>query len=198
MTLRRTIACAALIGAIGTVGIARVSAQNGSQFTSWTTSTLGDVVQMRPRAACAALIALTGYEFSLTSATIEAHTKDVPDHCRVSGQIQPEIRFEVDLPTAWNGRLYMFGNGGYAGEPLDAPGRIATTRRALARRFATAQMNTGHDAAVEPLGTFAASPQKFLDYGYRGVHVTALAARRILQTFYNAPPRHAYFDGCST
>jgi len=108
------------------------------------------------------------------------------------------VRFEVSLPTVWNGRLYMFGNGGYAGEALDAPARVATTRGALSRRFAVAQMNTGHDAASEPLGTFAASPQKFLDYAYRGVHVTALTAKRILHAYYDSPLHHSYFDGCST
>src|SRR6185295_18533723 len=95
-------------------------------------------------------------------------------------------------------RLYMFGNGGYAGEPLDAPGRVAVARTALARGFAVAQTNTGHDAVSEPLGTFAASPQKFVDYAYRGVHVTVLTAKRILQAYYDGPPRHSYFDGCST
>ena len=40
--------------------------------------------------------------------------------------------------------------------------------------FAVAQTNTGHDAAVEPLGALRRSPQKFLDYAYRAVHVTAL------------------------
>jgi tannase/feruloyl esterase len=108
------------------------------------------------------------------------------------------VRFELSLPRSWNGRLYMFGNGGYAGEPLDQAGRLATTRRALGRGFATAQTNTGHDAGVEPLGSFAANPQKFLDYAYRSVHVTALAAKRVLQAYYDAAPRRSYFDGCST
>ena len=40
----------------------------------------------------------------------------MPEHCRVTGLIQPEIRFEVNLPTKWNRRFYMHGNGGFAGE----------------------------------------------------------------------------------
>ena len=38
----------------------------------------------------------------------------VPQHCHVSGVLAPEIAFEVLLPTPWNGRLYMIGNGGHA------------------------------------------------------------------------------------
>jgi tannase/feruloyl esterase len=174
-----------------------VAGQNGSQFKDWKPSTL-EASPVRPHAECASLIALTDFELSITAASPVAATSDAPEFCRVSGLIQPEIRFEVSLPAAWNGRLYMFGNGGYAGEALDAPGRVRSVQRALARGFAAVQTNTGHEAAVEPLGTFATSPQKFLDYAYRGVHVTALAAKRILQAFYGSAARRSYFDGCST
>jgi hypothetical protein len=171
-------------------------AQNSSQFRDWKLAL--DAAPVPAHAVCGSLLSLTGFELSVTAATIVPAAGETPEFCRVSGQIQPEIRFEVSLPAAWNGRLYMFGNGGYAGEALDAPGRVATTRRALARRFATVQMNTGHEEAAEPLATFAASPQKFLDYAYRGVHVAVLAARRVLQAYYDILPRHSYFDGCST
>ena len=176
-----------VLGALG----ATLTAQNGAQFKDWRPAALGAAAQAKPRDTCASLVALTGFEFSVTRAAIVPASTDAPEHCRVSGQILPEVRFEVSLPTVWNGRLYMFGNGGYAGEALDAAPRIATARNALMRGFATAQTNTGHDAASEPLGTFAASPQKFLDYAYRGVHVTVLTAKRILQAYYDGPLRHS-------
>jgi hypothetical protein len=175
-----------------------VSAQNGSQFRDWTPSALPDATSMKPRATCASLVGLTSFEYSVATATSVAASADAPEYCRVVGLIQPEIRFEVSLPAAWNGRLYMFGNGGYAGEALNAQGRQTAARRALARGFATAQTNTGHDAALEPLGTFAANPQKLLDYAFRAVHVTAVTAKRVAQAYYDGAPRHSYFDGCST
>jgi hypothetical protein len=175
---------------------ATAGAQNSSQFRDWKSGL--DRTPLTARAACASLVALTGFELSVTTAAIVPAAGETPEFCRVAGQIQPEIRFEVGLPSAWNGRLYMFGNGGFAGEPLEAPGRVGAMRRALAHGFATAQTNTGHDAAAEPLATFAATPQKFLDYAYRAVHVTALAAKRLLQAYYENGPRYSYFDGCST
>jgi hypothetical protein len=186
-----------LVGVLATSG-RPVDAQNSSQFRDWKPSALADGAQLKPRTACAALVALTGYEFSVSSATTLPATADSPERCRVTGQILPEIRFEVSLPAVWNGRLYMFGNGGFAGEQLDATGRVATARRALAHGFAVAQTNTGHNAQVEPLGTFASSPQKVLDYAYRSVHVTALTAKKILQAYYDGELKHSYFDGCST
>lgn len=175
-----------------------VDAQNGSQFRDWKPTALADERKVSPRAACAAMVSLTGYEFSVTTATSVPASADAPEFCKVSGQILPEVRFEVNLPAAWNGRLYMFGNGGYAGESLEAQGRAANVRRAVARGFAVAQTNTGHDASLEPLGTFAVSPQKFLDYAYRAVHVTAMTAKRVVQAYYDQPATHSYFDGCST
>ena len=187
-------------------------AQN-AQFTKWEPSVLSPLDEISPGASCGSLISLTGYEFSIVSATMQkpgggqasagtgtsqAQGPASPEFCRVVGLIQPEIRFEVDLPSTWNGRLYMFGNGGYAGEALDAPPRLATSQRALARGFATAQTNTGHDGSAEPLGTFAASPQKFVDYAFRAVHITSVTAKRIVQAYYARAPKRAYFDGCST
>jgi tannase/feruloyl esterase len=190
---------AALAGvAVVVVTAVHVTAQNGSQFRDWKVTTLAGGGEAKPSVACGALVALTGYEFSVSIAARVAASGDAPEFCRVTGLIAPEIRFELELPSAWNGRLYMFGNGGYAGENLDAPGRATTAQRALARGFATVQTNTGHDAAVEPLGTFAASPQKFVDYAYRAVHVTAMTAKRLALAYYATAPRRAYFDGCST
>ena len=189
---------AALVLTILGFAAAHLSAQNNSQFRDWKASALSGGGGAGPAVGCASLVSLTGYEFSILSATVMPGSADAPEYCRVSGLIQPEVRFEVNLPTSWNGRLYMFGNGGYAGEALDAPARLTTARRALARGFAAVQTNTGHDAAAEPLGSFAQSPQKFADYASRAVHVTVVTAKRVLQAYYNAPPRHAYWDGCST
>ena len=153
-------------------------AQAGSQFRDWKDTALADNPRVKSRLACAALVSQTGYDFSILGATSVPAAGETPEYCRVLGLIQPEIGFEVNLPAEWNGRLYMFGNGGYAGESLGAQGRQNTARRALAKGFATAQTNTGHDAAVEPLGTFALTPQKLIDYAFRAVHVTVVRRRR--------------------
>ncbi|WP_163484840.1 tannase/feruloyl esterase family alpha/beta hydrolase, partial [Escherichia coli] len=58
----------------------------------------------------------------ISSETIPANA-DAPEHCRVTGVIAPEIRFEVNLPAAWNRRFYMHGNGGFAGETPETGSR---------------------------------------------------------------------------
>ena len=184
--------------ALAIVAGSTAAAQNNSQFKDWKSSALAGSDARTPAVGCATLVSATGYEFAISAAAIVPASADAPEYCRVTGLIQPEVRFELGLPSAWNGRLYMFGNGGYAGEALDAQGRAGAARRALSRGFATVQTNTGHDAASEPLASFAASPQKFADYAFRAVHVSVVTAKRMAQAYYGSAARRAYFDGCST
>jgi feruloyl esterase len=184
-----------LVVALALIPAAR--AQNGSQLKNWKPS-LNQGVALKPKTECSAMVSLTGYEFSIETATLVPASGDVPEYCRVTGQILPEVRFELSLPTIWNSRFYMFGNGGFAGESLTSPPRANARHTALRHGFAVAQTNTGHDGAVEPLGSFAVNRQKMLDYAWRAVHVTADTAKRLTRTYYGNAPSRSYFDGCST
>src|SRR4051795_11956365 len=96
-----------------TVAALAARAQNGSQLNDWHPDR---EPQRKPKLACSELRRETGYEFTVATAELIPAAGAVPEHCRVQGQIAPEIRFEVNLPSAWNERMYMFGNGGFAGE----------------------------------------------------------------------------------
>lgn len=171
-------------------------AQNAPHIRDWKPASSESAQQ--PVIPCAQLHLLTGYDLSVISADSVAASAEAPAFCRVLLLVQPEIKIEVALPLAWNQRLYMFGNGGYAGEDLEAPGRIAHRNAALKHGFAVTQTNTGHDAAREPLATFTTHPQKTLDYAFRSLHVTVETAKRAAQNFYGARPKRSYYNGCST
>jgi len=153
----------------------------------------------RPTLTCSDLPSthqLQGQAF--TAALIPAAGSD-PEYCRVTGTIPPAIRWIVYLPAAWNGRLYMHGNGGDAGESLDHAPFHRLRMNAVRNGFAAAFTNTGHDAATEPVKVWARNdPAREADYGYRAVHVTAMAVKEIMAVYYGTPVQHAYFDGCST
>ncbi|UFN48957.1 tannase/feruloyl esterase family alpha/beta hydrolase [Roseomonas sp. OT10] len=153
----------------------------------------------QPRQGCDALrTGLSGGEVTIVSATAIPAAGDIPAYCRLRGVIAPEVQFEVNLPERWNRRFYMFGNGGYAGEDLDSPTRRDTREAALRRGFVVASNNTGHDAEREPLGTFAASTAKLVDYAFRAVHRTVEEAKRATAAYYGRPPAFSYWDACST
>lgn len=171
-------------------------AQNSPHIRDWKPDS--SELAARPKTSCGALQSMTGYDLSVMAADLTAATENAPEFCRVLIQVQPEIRIEVSLPTMWNRRLYMFGNGGYAGENLEAAGRVAHRNSALKLGFVVTQTNTGHDAEREPLASFAVNQQKLLDYAFRSLHVTAETAKRVSEVFYGSRPERSYYNGCST
>ncbi len=147
------------------------------------------------QAQCEDFISRTDTSVTVLSARV--HEGDgTPPHCRITGVIPAEVLFEVNMPLAWNGRFYMYGNGGFAGSPPSA--RAAVRDRALRNGFATAYTNTGHDARTEPGATFAHDNlQKTLDYLFRAVHLTVARAKGFVSDFYGREADWSYWDGCS-
>jgi feruloyl esterase len=163
------------------------------QFRDWNVP----AATANPVTACGRLLSLTDLQFSVISAAMVPATASSPEHCHVFLMAPPEINIEVNLPSNWNGRFYMFGNGGWAGESFDSAGRVANHARALRAGFATASTDTGHSAAAEPGASFALNRQKLLDFGFRSLHVTAMAAKLFVRSYYGAGPSKSYYDGCS-
>ena len=91
----------------------------------------------KPAIACGDLRSLTTFDLSVISAIVIPASANAPQHCRVSLMVPPEINIEVNLPEAWNGRLYMFGNGGWAGEPFASWPYIRDCQRKVSPRGAT-------------------------------------------------------------
>jgi len=121
-----------------------------------------------------------------------------PPFTRLEIRAAPALRIDLALPEEWNGRLYVIGNGGFAGEGVDSPLRDPQRAQGLMKGFAVAGSNTGHDEMVDILGSFASDPDKLLDYAHRAVHQTALVAKELLLRIYGKGPHHSYFEGCST
>lgn len=156
-----------------------------------------------PRQACGSIkdmvSVVDGARLTVLTSDAVAATQDVPAFCRIVAILDPEVLVEVALPLRWNGRIYMRGNGGYAGERIDAPNRVALRDEALRRGFVAAQTNTGHDAIAQPLGSFAQNHlAKLVDYSFRAIHLTAQTAKDFSAAFYGRAQTRTYFDACST
>jgi feruloyl esterase len=119
----------------------------------------------------------------------------LPAFCRVAITLRPgpksDVRAEVWMPAAgWNGKLQVVGNGGFAGT---VGYRALAT--ALANGYASASTDTGHTG---PAANTFATEDATLDFAYRAIHETAVAAKRVVDGFYGAAPKFSYFNGCST
>ena len=147
---------------------------------------------------------LTGKQFGkdvrIDSATLVAGTPALPEHCDVRGVIWPEAKFAVKLPTQWNNRFEMAGNGGWAGTIS-----VGAVDAAVRLGYASTSTDTGHDEAKEPGASFANpgpnnphARRKVIDHGYLATHETAILAKKIVNAYYGSDPLYSYWVGCST
>ena len=137
---------------------------------------------------------------SITSARLVPAAGAVPEYCRVEGTIPTgdaqegvnQVRFAVNLPTQWNGRFVMIGDGGF-------DGAVSTSTARLPEGYATANSDMGHDGRAFSGASFGFNNRpREIDYGWRATHVTTVVAKGIIDTYYDRRPRYSYWEGCST
>jgi feruloyl esterase len=124
--------------------------------------------------------------------------KSLPTFCRVAATLKPtsdsDIKIEIWMPdSGWNGKFIAVGNGGWAGAITYTAMSVP-----LARGYAVASTNTGHDGTSGD-GSFALGhPEKLIDFGYRAIHEMTLKAEAFIAAYYGNAPRLSYWNGCST
>jgi feruloyl esterase len=159
---------------------------------------------------CADIAAAAPPEAEITSAALQpagpfkmpaefgpATTVQLPSFCRVEGVLHPtadsHIAFEVWLPADnWSGRFQGVGNGGFAGA-IPYSGLVS----ALRSGDAVAASDTGHSAGGTDATWAKGHWEKVIDFGWRAVHLTAVAGKALTKAYYEAAPRSAYFISCS-
>ena len=149
-------------------------------------------VSAEERAACAELVNIEN--LTITSASVRIAADGPLPYCYVRGILPPAIGFHVQLPLRdrWNGRFLKWGDGGKDGDLDFAHGRVL-------EGYAVANSNMGHDNGAEPGASFGFNNrQAEIDFGHRAVHLTVIAARRIVEVYYGRAPEYSYFEGCST
>jgi feruloyl esterase len=126
---------------------------------------------------------------TIGSTSLAAATPGVPEYCLVAGTIDRDINFNVGLPTSWNGKLMMEGNGGFAGSiPTWAIDYYVGYQYAV---VGTDMGQTGNPADL------LNRPDRVANLEYRSTHLVAVAAKSVIRAYYGAAPSHAYFEGCS-
>ncbi len=148
-------------------------------------------------------VEISSVEFDENGATVGKTRIDTP-LCRVVGVARPSadsrIGFEVWMPPAfaWNGKFQAEGSGASAG--AISPGPMLT---ALKAGYATMSTDNGH--ITDPDAPNGANEQswalghreKMIDFAYRALHVSTVAAKAVIQDFYGRKASEAYFVGCS-
>ncbi len=135
----------------------------------------------------------------------------VGEYCKVLGTIAPVdatapvIKFQVNLPTAWNNKTMMFGGGGYDGSIATGAGNVPAgpTDKAtpLGRGYATFGSDSGHQAGAAGSrdGSFGANDEALKNFSGDAIKKTRDTAMAIIDRRYAAAgPQKNYFAGGST
>jgi tannase/feruloyl esterase len=122
----------------------------------------------------------------------------LPAFCRFAATIAPTedsiIKVEVWLPVeGWNGKLVGVGNGGLAGAIFHF-----AMAEPLARGFAVASTDTGHEGGLADAGFAVGHPDKLVDFSWRAVREMTIKAKAVVAASYGTPARRSYWVGCSS
>ncbi|NVO26684.1 tannase/feruloyl esterase family alpha/beta hydrolase [Donghicola sp. C2-DW-16] len=173
--------------------------------------------------SCADLGGLTLHNVDITTAATQVAGTLPPDpmsamtggsprpveagaHCLVEGKIEDRegvngrygIRFQLRMPTEWNGNFLFQGGGGTDGFIAPAIGAVpstgSTATPALQRGYAVVSMDGGHDGMNLD---FTADQQSRLDLAYASIGKVTNTAKTLIRTYYNNAPDQSFFMGCS-
>jgi feruloyl esterase len=168
---------------------------------------------MAGKTVAARQIGLASGSATVSSAVLVPAVTTAPafaEYCKVQGSIAPltagadPIRFQLNLPTAWNAKALMVGGGGFNGTLIDAvaPLRDAAPGQAqpISQGFATFGTDSGHDGtsygATDP-ARFALNDEMFLNFAHQSYKKVKDVAHVLMQQYYLRTPSRQYFYGGS-
>lgn len=131
-----------------------------------------------------------------------------PEFCKIIGTISPidpsapVITFELNLPTAWNGKALQFGGGGFngtlvtgLGPALDAPPGSLTP---LAQGYLTFGTDSGHQTSSLPEPqAFALNKEALENFAYGAYKKVRDVAVEVATMRYGRRPMSLYYMGSS-
>ncbi len=131
-----------------------------------------------------------------------------PDHCQVLGLIAPidpsapNIEFQINLPTAWNGRSVQYGGGGFNGVLITGLGLIPSgpfnVPAPLAKGFVTYGTDSGHQNKPNtPPQEFALNDEALENFSHLSYKKVRDVAVETMKRYYGRGPNKLYFVGSS-
>ncbi|MDO6387852.1 tannase/feruloyl esterase family alpha/beta hydrolase [Uliginosibacterium sp. 31-12] len=153
---------------------------------------------VKPVQSCSGLLATAlsdiGGEGSQVLSARES-VKEGVAMCVLEGRLAPAIGFRVSLPVeGWTQRYLQIGCGGLCGRIPEEVGAAEGCVPLKAGGFVIASTDMGHQGMG---GEFGRDEALRIDFAHRAVHLTAVAAKKLIRAYYGRAEAFAYFTGCS-
>lgn len=134
----------------------------------------------------------------VTSARVEPATVSAVEACILLGEMPQDLKFEVRMPSEWNGRILFMGGGGFDG----AITQFAHSSGVAGKGYATIATNHGHSgkSTLEGSPSWALDSQKLAEYGYLAVPRVIPPAKELLKLRYGdqrIQTAKMVYEGCS-
>lgn len=137
-----------------------------------------------------------------------AITPATPQHCKVLGRIAPldpkapDIHFQMNLPTVWNGRAVQYGGGGFNGTLITGLGLLPAARydqpSPLALGFVTYGTDSGHqNQPGQPPQAFALNNEALVNFAHASYKKVRDVSMTVMRMAYAEGPTRIYFFGSS-
>lgn len=131
-----------------------------------------------------------------------------PTRCEVLGHVAPldpkapDIRFQVNLPVAWNGRSVQYGGGGFNGVLISGEGLLPAARydqpSPLGQGYVTYGTDSGHqNKPGEPPQAFALNDEALENFAHASYKKVRDVAVALMKMAYGRGPQKLYFVGSS-
>ncbi len=135
-------------------------------------------------------------------------TPAAPEYCKLLGRIAPvdpsapPIVFQVNLPTAWNGRSVQYGGGGFNGVLISGLGLVPAAPfdrpSPLGQGYVTVGTDSGHqNKPGEPPQAFALNDEALVNFAHASYKKVRDVSVELMKRAYGRPPDRLYFVGSS-
>ena len=135
-------------------------------------------------------------------------TPATPAYCKVLGHIAPidpaapNIEFQINLPSVWNGRTVQYGGGGFNGVLISGLGLVPSAPydepAPLAKGFVTYGTDSGHqNKPGTPPQIFALNDESLINFAFASYKKVRDVAVETSSRYYGQPPVKLYFVGSS-
>jgi feruloyl esterase len=142
---------------------------------------------------------------TITSTAMTDASDPNGEFCKIVGAIHPvdknapEINFQLNIPSNWNGKALQLGGGGYDGAVVSGLAANFLGRDAvqpLKRGYATFGSDSGHKGAAAD-ASFGANDEALANFGGNQLNKVHDIAVQLLRRVGGAAPRRMYFEGNS-